>query len=148
LEISAQKQIGPQCVSTSLAILCGVEPEIFQGKVNTQDPLSWSDHLKPYGMKLAYCPTDARKIQFYIPELVELDDLFTLSYYTTSDQSAILADPDASGWITESHIVILHRDRIYDPASGIEGPAEEHHCNSYHTKRIFRVVPKEFPRGL
>ncbi|CAF5168391.1 unnamed protein product, partial [Rotaria magnacalcarata] len=37
-----------------------MQPEDFQGNLNTQDPVSWSAALKPYGMKLAYCPHDAR----------------------------------------------------------------------------------------
>ncbi len=69
-------------------------------------------------MKLAYCPTDVRKIRFYVPELLALDDLFTLSYYTPPDSRSILADPGEDGWVCGSHIVVLHRDEVLDPASG------------------------------
>jgi len=81
-------------------------------------------------------------------ELVALDDLFTLSYYTTNDPNAILGEPNNSGWLTDSHIVVLHRSKILDPKSGKETEAFDHECNQYHTKRIFRVVPAEYPRGL
>ncbi|CAF3448708.1 unnamed protein product, partial [Rotaria sp. Silwood2] len=57
-EIKPIRQIGPHCVSTVLAMLTGKEPQDFQGKMNTQDPCSWSQVLQPYGMKLAYCPMD------------------------------------------------------------------------------------------
>ena len=143
-----QLQEGPHCVSTSLAILTGSTPEKFQGIVNTQDPLSWSDKLKDWGMKLAYCPTDVRKLRFYMDELIQIDDLFTLSYYTTTDKDRLLADPNERGWITGSHIVVLHRDMILDPARGDITQALEHHCSGYHTKRIFRVVPADYPRGI
>ncbi len=141
-------QIGPHCVSTSLAILTGVEPERFQGSINTQDPISWSDAIKPWGMKFCYCPTDARKLRFYIPELIELDDLFTVSYYMPLDSDKILKDPDEQGWICGSHIVVLHRDKILDPMSGSVMNAQDHVCNKRHTKRIFRLVPDNYKRGL
>ena len=142
------RQRGPHCVSTVLAILTGTRPEEFQGIVNTQDPVSWSEALKPWGMKLAYCPTDVRKLKHYMKELVALVDLFTLSYYTTTDPNAILGEPDSRGWVTGSHIVVLHRSKILDPASGTETEAFYHQCNDYHTKRIFRVVPANHLRGL
>ena len=145
-ELRALSQIGPHCVSTSLAILTGANPEDFQGIVNTQDPISWSEKIKEWDMQLAYCPTDARKLRFYIPELLELDDLFTLSYYL--DEDAILEDPDDDGWICGSHIVVMHRDKIIDPEGGLVIRAEEHPCNNYHTKRIFRVVPTGYYRSL
>ncbi len=74
------EQDGSHCVSTVLAMLTGATPERFQGVVNTQDPVSWSESLNEYGLKLAYCPSDNRKVKFYLPELVALNDLFTISY--------------------------------------------------------------------
>lgn len=142
------RQHGPHCVATVLAILTGTSPEQFYVKINTQDPVSWSEALREANMKLAYCPTDVRKLKHYMKELVDLDDLFTLSYYTTRDPNAILGDPDDSGWVTGSHIVILHRSTILDPKYGEETDAFQHECNEYHTKRIFRVVPADHPRGL
>jgi hypothetical protein len=147
-DIRPIRQTGPHCVSTTLAMLTGKTPENFQGKMNTQDPSSWSKVLQPYGMKLAYCPMDARKLKFYMDELVAMDDLFTLSYYTSLDSEDILGDPDSKGWVTGSHIVILHRDKILDPATGTAIPAREHYCNNYHTKRIFRIVSSDHIRGL
>ncbi len=116
--------------------------------MNTQDPASWSEALKPYGMKLAYCPMDARRLKFYLPELLALDDLFTLSYYSPADGSEILKDPNGNGWVCGSHIVLLHRSLIYDPARGDCLEAERHPCGEKFTKRIFRVVPAGHPRGL
>ena len=147
-EFRAIKQQGPHCVATVLAMLTGEAPECFQGKVNTQDPVSWSGALHGWGMKLAYCPTDARKLKHYMKELVRLDDLFTLSYYAASDPQVILGDPDEQGWVTGSHIVLLHRDLVLDPALGVARNAFEHPCYECHTKRIFRVVPKDHARGL
>lgn len=144
----AQKQHGPHCVSTTLGILTGEPPEHFQGIINTQDPVSWSAQLMLYGMKLAYCPTDVRKLKHYMAELVGLDDLFTLSYYTDNSPSAILGEPNGKGWVTGSHVVVLHRNKILDPQDGSETDAFDHPCNERHTKRIFRVVPKDHPRGL
>lgn len=147
-QLTPIRQSGPHCVSTSLAILTGAPPEAFQGVVNTQDPASWSDKIKEWGMQLAYCPTDARKLGFYVPELAAMDDLFTLSYYTTLDAAKILGAPDGRGWVCGSHIVVLHRDKILDPATGTVTGVDNHPCNNYHTKRIFRVVPFGFPRSL
>jgi hypothetical protein len=141
-------QVGPHCVSTTLAILTNVRPEEFQGQINTQDPISWSQELKKYGMKLAYCPTDTRRLKFYMPELLELDDLFTIGYYTPANSNMILNDPSSDGWICGSHIAIVHRNFIIDPASGTKSLAQNHSCNERYTKRIFRVIPTNHERGL
>ena len=74
----------PACLS----MLTGVPAAEFRGPngahpVNTQDPVDWSNTMKQYGMKLAYCSTDCRQLKYYLPELVAHDDLFTLSYYCT-----------------------------------------------------------------
>lgn len=152
LSINPLLQDGPTCVSTVLAMLSGQTPRFFQGKINTQDPVSWSAALAEFGMKLAYCPTDVRRLKFYLEELKELDDLFTLSYYSPNtdlpEKDAILKDPDDKGWICSSHIVILHRDKIIDPQFGKAVEASEHHCGERFTKRIFRVVPVDCARGL
>ena len=148
IELEPQFQMGPHCVSTSLAILTDNIPEEFQGNINTQDPISWSDTIQEWGMKFAYCPTDTRKLKYYMDELIELDDLFTLSFYTTLNKERILSDPDDNGWITGSHIVILHRNMIFDPAQGNKMDAVDHECNDCYTKRIFRVVPPDYKRGL
>ncbi|NBV85934.1 MAG: hypothetical protein EBS01_06655, partial [Verrucomicrobia bacterium] len=106
--ITPIEQDGPHCVSTVLAMLSGARPECFQGVVNTQDPVSWSEALKEWGLKLAYVPSDNRKVRFYMPELVALNDLFTISYFTPTEPGDVLRDPRASdGWVCGSHIVIL-----------------------------------------
>ncbi len=142
------RQSGPHCVSTVLGMLTGQAPETFQGCINTQDPASWSEALAAFGMKLAYCPTDVRKIRFYVPELLALDDLFTLSYYTPPDSRSILADPGEDGWVCGSHIVVLHRDEVLDPASGRRHDLAAFAGAEMHAKRIFRVVPAGHRRGL
>lgn len=146
-QINPIHQKGPHCVSTVLAMLSRETPEYFQSIINTQDPISWSDSLKEFGMKLAYCPTDVRKLRYYMDELIKLDDLFLLCYYSPIGNE-ILKDPDENGWVCGSHIVILHRDIIIDPKRGDETPASDHECNNHHTKRIFRVVPNNYERGL
>lgn len=148
LDISPLRQSGPHCVSTVLAILSRSAPKDFQGRINTQDPVSWSEALYPFGMKLAYCPTDVRKVKFYLPELLELDDLFTVSYFTPTNAQQILADPGPDGWVCGSHIVVLHRGSVLDPASGRRLPARECPGLELHTKRIFRVVPAGYRRGM
>jgi hypothetical protein len=148
-QITPLEQEGPHCVSTVLGMLAGVAPEIFQGVINTQDPSSWSDALKTYGLKLAYCPTDVRKVRFYLKELTALNDLFTISYYATLEPSDILADPrEKDGWVCSSHVVIMHGNDIIDPGDGSRTEASSHVCWRKHTKRIFRVVPAGHPRGL
>lgn len=143
------EQDGPHCVSTVLAMLSNEPPERFQGVVNTQDPSSWSESLLKYGLKLAYCPTDLRKVRFYLPELEALNDLFTISYYTPHDPESIFQDPrEEDGWVCGSHIVILQGADIIDPATGVRSPAATHRCMERYTKRVFRVVPAGHPRGL
>lgn len=142
------RQSGPHCVSTALAILTGASPERFQGSVNTQDPRSWSEALHADGMKLAFCPTDVRKLKFYFDELLSIDDLFTLSFFTPQNRDQILADPDEAGWVCGSHVVVLHRGLVFDPATGAVSGLRDFARAECHTKRIFRVVPASYPGGL
>ena len=141
------KQKNLNCVVVVLATLSGASPDHFKGVINTQNPVSWSEALKSWGMKLAYCPCDIRKLRYYMEELIELDDLFLLSYYTPVSKR-ILKDPNENGWIGHSHIVILHGANIYDSKFEQAVPAKKHICNKHYTKRIFRVVPIGHDRGL
>lgn len=147
-ELRHARQVGPTCVATSLAIAAGTDACDIAGSINTQDPVSWSAALGRFGMKLAYLPTDARKLRFYIHELVKLDDLFVVGIYTPFDPVSILADPRLDGWVCGSHLVVLHRDRIYDPLREEPTDALRSDRLDCHTKRAFRVVPVRHPRGL
>jgi hypothetical protein len=142
------KQPGPHCVSTALAMLSGKKPKYFMERINTENPVTWSRALRKWEMKLAFTPFDIRKLMFYMEELIGYDDLFLLSYYAAPDPVEILAAPNDDGWICRSHIVILHRDKIYDPGTGSVEDAQSHQCSNFHTKRIFRVVPMSHPLGL
>ena len=115
MNIDHIKQIGPSCVATTLAMIArttgvNASPDDFKKITNSQSPHSWSNALKPYGMQLAYCNNDLRRIEYYIDELVELNDLFFLSFYSVDPPS----DPDEKGKLCTAHIVTLHKDTIYD----------------------------------
>ena len=151
MAIEHTKQIGPSCVATTLAMIArttgaDVEADDFKTITNSQSPHSWSNALKPYGMQLAYCNHDARRIEHYIDELVELNDLFFLCFYSVNPPS----DPDANGKLCTAHIVTMHNDTIYDTAkhSGSSGVvlANDYTRLERQTKRIFRVVPLGHPR--
>lgn len=141
-----EAQKGAGCVAIALAIVTQTTKQsLFVDTINTQDPVSWSEALKPFGMKLAYCAVDIRRVKHYMDELLLLDDLFLISYYTDR-RGKFTDEPDKTGWVCGSHIIVLHRDTIFD--AGKSTPAKEHACNEYHTKRIFRIVPLNHPRGL
>ena len=151
MAIEHTKQIGPSCVATTLAMIArttgaDVEADDFKTITNSQSPHSWSNALKPYGMQLAYCNHDARRIEHYIDELVELNDLFFLCFYSVNPPS----DPDANGKLCTAHIVTMHNGTIYDTAkhSGSGGVvlANDYTRLERQTKRIFRVVPLGHPR--
>ena len=151
MAIEHTKQIGPSCVATTLAMIArttgaDVEADDFKTITNSQSPHSWSNALKPYGMQLAYCNHDARRIEHYIDELVELNDLFFLCFYSVNPPS----DPDANGKLCTAHIVTMRNDTIYDTAkhSGSGGVvlANDYTRLERQTKRIFRVVPLGHPR--
>jgi hypothetical protein len=99
-------------------------------------------------MKLAFCPTDCRRLEHYLEELLALDDLFTLSYYSPTEPEAFCAEPNERGMVCGSHIVLLHRDQILDPATGSRCAVRDHRGMKHYTKRIFRVVPVTHSRGL
>lgn len=149
--IEHTKQIGPSCVATTLAMIArttgaDVGPDDFKPITNSQSPHSWSNALKPYGMQLAYCNHDVRRIEHYIDELVELNDLFFLCFYSVNPPS----DPDVNGKLCTAHIVTMHKDTVYDTAkhSSAGGVilANDYARLERQTKRIFRVVPLGHPR--
>ena len=151
INIQHDRQQGPSCVATTLAMIArttGAEVTVEEIKevTNSQSPHTWSNALKPYGMQLAYCNNDLRRIENYIDELVEHDDLFLLSFYSIDPPS----DPDENGKLCTAHIVTLHKDTIYDTAknssSGGIIAAQDYARLERQTKRIFRVVPLGYPR--
>ena len=150
INIQHDRQQGPSCVATTLAMIArttGAEVTVDEIKeiTNSQSPHTWSNALKPYGMQLAYCNTDLRRIKHYIDELVEHDDLFLLSFYSINPPS----DPDENGKLCTAHIVTLHKDTIYDTAKNSDSggiiAAQDYARLERQTKRIFRVVPLGYP---
>lgn len=151
-ELRHLRQSGPTCVPTTLAMLAratgaDVGSEDFMPNINSQSPHSWSSALKPYGMQLAYCNFDIRRLEHYIDELVEMDDLFVLCFYSKNPPY----DPEVEGGkLCTAHIVTLHKDTIYDTAkhssSGGVISAHDYARLERQTKRIFRVVPLGYPR--
>jgi|TARA_B100001559_G_C16482882_1_gene614630 hypothetical protein len=152
LEIEHIKQIGPSCVPTTLAMLArstgaDVSPDDFKKIINSQSPHTWSNALQPYGLQLAYCNHDLRRLSYIVDELVEHDDLFLLCFYSVDPPS----DPDENGKLCTAHIVTLHRDKIIDTAKvapyGVS-LASQYPRLRRQSKRIFRVVPVGHPRRV
>ena len=147
-------QEGPTCVSNSLSLLTlgDAPPEAFQGAasgVNTQDPCTWSHALKRFGKKLCYTAADTRRWSWYVPELLSLGDVFTVSYYTGD----FTMDPRADGWVCGSHIVVVAGGKVYDSSAGgaplgLGDPAFGERYGQRFVKRIFRVVPADYPSEL
>jgi len=153
LNLKHIQQIGPSCVATTLTMIArstgaDVTVDYFKKRTNSQSPQTWSDALKPFGMQLAYCNVDLRRIGYYIDELISHDDLFLLSFYSTNPPS----DPDENGKLCTAHIVTMYRDQIYDTAKsknfGGLVKAQNYSRLERQTKRIFRVVPIGHPRCL
>ena len=152
LEIEHIKQIGPSCVPTTLAMLArstgaDVGPDDFKEIINSQSPHTWSKALQSYGLQLAYCNHDLRRLRYIVDELVAHDDLFLLCFYSVDPPS----DPDENGKLCTAHIVTLHRDKIIDTAkSHLCGVslASQYPRLERQTKRIFRVVPAGYPRRV
>ena len=153
LSLQHAKQVGPSCVATTLSMVANATgaqttPEDFKAVTNSQAPHTWSEALKPYGLQLAYCNNDVRRLGYFVDELVAYDDLFFLCFYSEDPPS----DPQASGKLCTAHIITLHGDTIYDtakPASlGGVCKAEDYGRLERQTKRIFRVVPLYHPRCI
>ena len=147
------KQVGPSCVATTLTMIARstgakVSVDDFKKITNSQSPHTWSNALKPFGMQLAYCNVDLRRIGYYIDELISHDDLFLLSFYSSNPPS----DPDENGKLCTAHIVTMYRGAIYDTAKskhfGGLVKAQNYSRLERQTKRIFRVVPLGHPRCL
>ena len=153
LNVDHVKQQGPSCVATTLSMVANstgasTTPEDFKEVTNSQAPHTWSEALKPYGLQLAYCNSDLRRLGYFIDELVEYDDLFLLSFFSKDPPS----DPLPSGKLCTAHIITLHKGTIYDTAkdkhAGGECVADDYSRLERQTKRIFRVVPLYHPRCL
>ena len=153
LNVEHVKQQGPSCVATTLSMVANstgasTTPEDFKEVTNSQAPHTWSEALKPYGLQLAYCNSDLRRLGYFIDELVEYDDLFLLSFFSKDPPS----DPLPSGKLCTAHIITLHKGTIYDTAkdkhAGGECVADDYSRLERQTKRIFRVVPLYHPRCL
>ena len=152
LELKHIKQVGPSCVPTTLAMLArstGAEvgPDDFKRIINSQSPHTWSNALQPYGLQLAYCNHDLRRLSYIVDELVGHDDLFLLCFYSVDPPS----DPDENGKLCTAHIVTLHRDKIIDTAKGVPygvSLASQYPRLRRQSKRIFRVVPVGHPRRV
>ena len=140
----------PGCFSIAsiIASLTGGELEAIMDRIQANDPRSWSMVLQEFGMKLAFCPTDVRRVIHYLDELVALNDVFILTFYTPERPPRILAEPDNLGWVCGMHSVLVVRDMIYDPYLDVRQRIYAHHCRHFHTKSIFRVVPARCPRGI
>jgi len=150
LELEHVIQIGPSCVPTTLAMIAratGADVSVSDMKkvINTQAPHTWSNALKPFGLQLAYCNNDVRSLSYFIDELVALNDLFLLSFYSSEPPK----NPDSNGKLCTAHIVTMHKDEIIDTAkSNGVFKAEQYSRLTNRTKRIFRVVPFGHERCL
>lgn len=147
-QLQHRMQKGGSCVSTGLSLLTGEAPTAIRQQINTQDPVSWSCYLEGHGLKLAYCPTDFRRLRHYVDDLLALDDLFTFSTYSPELPREIGAEPDEEGWICSSHFVVLHRDTVYDTRFPEPIALVDYEDLQRYVKRIFRVVPSAQVRGL
>ena len=101
--------------------------------------------IRDSGMQLAYCNNDLRRLEYYIDELIEHDDLFLLCFYSHDPPY----EPDANGKLCTAHIVTLHKDILIDTAKGdrfAQGKASDYPRLARQTKRIFRVVPEGHAR--
>ena len=114
--------------------------------VSKEDEYSWSCGLNQFGMKLAYCHTEPVALAHYVPELITLDDVFLVTLYTDK-VNKITAPLDVKGSNGGSHTIVVCGSKIYDPAGIIYELAESHH-KTFMTKRIMRVVPLAYARGL
>jgi len=99
-------------------------------------------------MKLAYCPTDLRRLKYFIPEMLEIDDLFAIGIYSPENVIGIGREPDEKGWVCGSHFIVMHRDRIFDTARDEPVTAAKYPRLECYVKRIFRILPDWHSRGL
>ena len=92
LSLQHTRQVGPSCVATTLSMVANATgaqttPEDFKAVTNSQAPHTWSQALKPYGLQLAYCNNDVRRLGYFVDELVAYDDLFFLCFYSEDPPS-------------------------------------------------------------
>ncbi|CAF1582907.1 unnamed protein product [Adineta ricciae] len=81
-------------------------------------------------------------------QLIGLDDLFALNFYTASNPEDIFGNAYHTAFVTQSDLIMLHRDKIYHSTRHQYVPARDHRCVNYHTKYIFQVPSATHDRGL
>jgi hypothetical protein len=79
--------------------------------------------------------------------------LITENRNSASHPGEITKHPNATGRVIGSHIILLFRSMIYDSTETGPKPIEEYSwggkpLGAWFTKRIFRVVPSDYPRGI
>ena len=153
IDITHKQQFGPSCVATTLSLIVEsfgftAKPDYFKVRTNSQSPQSWSDSLKEFGLQLAYCNTDVRRLSYLVDELKSYNDLFLVSFYSIDPPF----DTDVNGKLCTAHIVTLHNDTIYDTAKpskhGGVCKIGNYSRLDRPVKRIFRVLPLGHKRCL
>ena len=153
LKLKHLRQIGPSCVATTLCMVAkatgaDVTPEYFKSRTNSQSPYSWSEALKPFGMQLAYCNHDQRRIEYIIDELKQLNDLFFVASTRLIHQVTLMKMANCVQH-TSSRCMVQHSMILRNHAdNGGVCDASDYSRLERQAKRIFRVVPVGHPRCL
>ncbi|CAF1404661.1 unnamed protein product [Adineta ricciae] len=139
--------------------------ELLHVNEDTTDPESMdedTDHVLVYEEIQFYSESNSKEITvldaYHIfeerysglvtEELIGLDDLFALNFYTASNPEDIFGNAYHTAFVTQSDLIMLHRDKIYHSTRHQYVPARDHRCVNYHTKYIFQVPSATHDRGL
>jgi len=129
--------------AAALATICCCNVWDMENRIVPSNPRTWLLALQDFGLNLEYWTTWLCEMRWFMSDLLMVDDLFLLCYYTTVSPDEVMAF-ESQGMTTECfHIVILHRCAIIDPVLGECESAFLHPCNGMLARWIFRVVPAE-----
>lgn len=138
LEVLHLKQVVNACVPTSIASVVGEDPSIFYKTMNNCCPISWSKHLKSFGMKLKVQNATFRPFAKLLEDLKKTGYLYLVGVYC--GQLRHIEQHARKGTTCPSHMFVVHKGKVYDPAQSEKIDAAPHYAEHW-VKRLFRVVP-------
>jgi len=140
LEIKHVKQGKKDCVPCCLAMLTGTDKTEFYD-IDSCNPIEWSQRLKKYKMKLAFCNYEFRQLYDYHEQLQKGTYLV-----------GILKGDDIGMFngTANKHLIIIQDGYIYDsfvnciyPIKLINSLYEQNFVN-----RLYRVVDNSYPHEI
>ena len=126
------KKLGEISVFKLLATLTDAKQEFFKERMNKYYPIDLFNAFMWLGFRVVPCLTYNPSLKFYIDELIKLNDLFVIIYFTNKSVG--------KGLIRNGRVTVLFRDRLYLADGSRSIQMKE--CPDKQLIGIYRIVPE------